>query len=140
MKEILKFTIQELEPSSFHPLIKGELNGETITLIIDTGASRTVLSNKLTIGLPLISSENEEPFAAGINAERMIVEQVKIENIKIDGIEFKDIVVFSTDLEAISNLYEEMAGIRIDGLVGCDFLIKNKAVLDFQSNSISITS
>lgn len=138
MRTTIRFTIKELETSSFHPLIEGKLNGQTINLIIDTGASRTVLSNKLTVGAQVISNENEEAFAAGINAERMVVKQVKIERIEIDGVEFTEMVVFSTDLDAISNLYEEMAGLTIDGLIGCDFLLQNKAIIDFSSNTISL--
>lgn len=138
MRSILNFTIKELEPLSFHPLITGELNKKNITLIIDTGASRTVLSNKLTDGFQVISSENEEAFAAGINAERFLVEQVKVDLITIGGTEFRDLVVFSTNLDAISSLYEEMVGHTIDGLIGCDFLLQNKAIIDFSNNTITV--
>lgn len=138
MKISLPFTIKELEKSSFHPLVEAELDGKIVNLIIDTGASRTVFNKNIVAGFPIISIDNEEPFAAGINAERMSIEQIKIDFIKIGGASFYDMIVFSTNLDAISNLYEEMAGIRIEGLLGCDFLIQYKAVLDFNKNHISL--
>jgi predicted aspartyl protease len=138
MRISMPFTIKELEASSFHPIVEGEIDGKSITLILDTGASRTVISKKLTTDYPVISIENEEPFAAGINAETMAIEQINIPLINIGGVSFSNMIVFSTNLDAISNLYEKIAGMKIDGLLGCDFLLEHEAKVDFEQRTISI--
>jgi hypothetical protein len=138
MKISMPFTIIELEASSFHPIVEGEIDGKLITLILDTGASRTVISKELAFDYPIISIENEEPFAAGINAETIAVDQVNIPLINIGGVNFNNTIVFSANLDAISNLYEKMAGLKIDGLLGCDFLLKYEATVDFSQKIISL--
>ena len=137
MKIHIPFRIVELEKASFHPLVQGEIDGNTINLIIDTGASRTVFDKQLLNGYPTISVDGEEPLAAGINAETMAVEQVNLPLIKLGDVEFNELIVFGTDLEGISSLYQKMVGISIHGLLGCDFLEHHKAVLDFSKKRIT---
>lgn len=137
MKIHIPFRIVELEKASFHPLVQGEIDGNTINLIIDTGASRTVFDKQLLNGYPTISFDGEEPFAAGINAETMAVEQVNLPLIKLGDVGFNNLIVFGTDLEGISSLYQKMVGISIHGLLGCDFLEHHKAVLDFSKKRIT---
>jgi hypothetical protein len=140
MKRSIPFVVQEIENHSFHPLVTGEIDGKIISLILDTGASRTVIDNSLTIGLSTIENIDQETFAAGINAQKMEVTQVKVPSLKIGNIEFRDLIAFSTDLSAVSNLYEQMAGVKIDGLLGCDFLVKHQAIIDFEKGTIELTN
>jgi predicted aspartyl protease len=136
MKATIPFRIIQIEPASYHPLIEGEIDGVKLDLILDTGASRTVIEKSIIENQPRANTTQEEVFAAGINAQKMEVEQVEVSTIKLGNLEFENMLVFSTDLSAISTLYEQMAGIKIGGLLGCDFLEKHKAVVDFGSNQI----
>ncbi len=137
MKISIPFRIVALEKTSFHPLVEGEVDNKKINLIVDTGASRTVFDKQLLNGYPILKADGVEPIAAGINAETMTVEQVNLPLIKLGDFEFKNMIVFGTDLEGISNLYQKMVGISIDGLLGCDFLEHHKAVLDFSKKRIT---
>jgi predicted aspartyl protease len=138
MTEIIRFKVKEIESGSFHPLIKGEIEGKPIVLIIDTGASHTVIDKSLTRGLPVQSTGGKEPFAAGINAQKIDVEQVELPSIILDRINFHNLLVFSTDLEPISKLYNDIAGIKINGLLGCNFLEEFKATINFKSRKIKL--
>jgi predicted aspartyl protease len=138
MKHSIPFVVQEIESFSFHPLITAEIEGRSISLILDTGASRTVIDSSLTEHFSVIENQNQETFAAGINAQKMQVEQVKIPTIKIGNIEFSNLLAFSTDLSPVSALYEQMVGLKIEGLLGCDFLEKHKAIIDFEKRVIEI--
>ena len=134
----IPFEIKELEPTSFHPIVQAQIENTSINMILDTGASRTVLNMELLLNLPRINPPHEETFAAGINAQRLEVEQVLVPNIRIGQLEFADMLVFGTDLQAVSSLYEQMAGMRIDGLLGCDFLEAHKATIDFKKRVIRL--
>lgn len=136
MPEIIPFKIIQLDAKSFHPILTGRLDGDNINLILDTGASRTVLGKHITQGFPTIECETEEAFAAGINAQTMDVEQVEIPEITIGESTFKNLLVFSADLNGISEIYQKMAGQKIDGLIGCDFLVKYKATINFKMRKI----
>lgn len=136
MTASIPFEVREIEIASFHPIVQALVAGSTIYMILDTGASRTVVSRELVNDLPRMNAPHEEAFAAGINAQQLKVEQVQIPSIQIGDFPFANMVVFATDLKAVSDLYEKMAGIRIDGLLGCDFLESHKAVVDFHKRSI----
>jgi predicted aspartyl protease len=138
MKPSIPFIVQEIESSSYHPIVSGSINGTAISLILDTGASRTVIDSALTNRFPTIENQNQETFAAGINAQKMEVRHVEIPSITFGKIEFTNLTVFSTDLSAISDLYERMAGMKIHGLIGCDFLEQHKANIDFEKRVIKL--
>jgi len=139
MDIFIPFEIKEIEHASYHPIVVAIIGHEQINMILDTGASRTVLSNNLVVNFDKTTGDDEEAFAAGINAQRMQVEQVVIPSIRIGDLEFFDMLIFSTDLNAVSSLYEQMAGIRIDGLLGCDFLVKYGGVVDFNTQRMVLT-
>lgn len=136
MTASIPFEVREIETASFHPIVQAQVAGSTIYMILDTGASRTVVNRELLEELPRMNQPHQEAFAAGINAQQLKVEQVQIPTIQIGDYTFTEMVVFATDLQAVSDLYEQMAGIRIDGLLGCDFLENHKAVVDFKKRSI----
>lgn len=139
MDFFIPFDVKEIEHASFHPIVAAELEGKQINMILDSGASRTVLSSNLVVNFDKTAGDGEEAFAAGINAQRMEVEQVVIPSIRIGNLDFFDMLIFSTNLDAVSSLYEQMAGVRIDGLLGCDFLVKYGGVVDFNTQKIVLT-
>jgi predicted aspartyl protease len=132
----ITFTVHELEANSYHPLVSGKINGMAVNLIIDTGASRTVIDTSVAENFKVDSSVEKEAFAAGINAQTLAVNQVVIPKLKLDGSTFKNVTAFSTDLSPISNLYEQISGIKIHGLIGCDFLVTHNARVDFLKRKI----
>ena len=138
MKKNIPFEIKETEDGSFHPIIQAEIDGRTIFLILDTGASRTVIDKTLVTSYTAITDNNQEAFAAGINAQKMEVEQVVLPCLKFGDILFSNLAVFSTDLKPVSDLFEEMAQTPIDGLLGCDFLNTNSAIINFNEKVITL--
>lgn len=140
MKKQIPFTLKELESNSFHPIVFGSINGVAMNFIVDTGASRTVIDESFAKDIEIIKSENEEPFAAGINAEKLVVQQVEIPILELGEITFEKMPVFTTDLSGISELYEQMVGLTIGGLLGCDFFKNHQAVVNFKDNTIQINA
>ena len=138
MRVSIPFIVKETEDGSFHPIVQAEVDGRGIFLIIDTGASRTVLDKSIVTSHAVLENKNQEVFAAGINAQRLEVAQVVIHQLKFGNIIFSDLVVFSTDLKPVSDLFEEMGQSPIDGLLGCDFLYSNNATINFKKKVITL--
>lgn len=138
MQRKLQFEVVEIEEGSFHPIVKGTINGFQVNLILDTGASRTVIDNSLANNLEKIEFESAEPYAAGINAQRLTVEQVKLPSLVLGGIDLGSTVVFKTDLSAISQLYSNYVDFAIHGLLGCDFLVHYSATINFVDSCIAL--
>jgi len=138
MVHTIPFEVKELETASYHPILRGKINGFEVNLIIDTGASRTVIDKSITVNFPVIQIDSVEPYAAGINAQKIAVEQVEIPSFILGEVDFGKTAVFITDLSPISQLYNEMVNFPIHGLLGCDFLENFKAKIDFKTRTISV--
>ncbi|HOP04016.1 MAG TPA: retropepsin-like aspartic protease [Tenuifilaceae bacterium] len=136
MQNIVPFEVVEIEEGSYHPIVRGYINGFQVNLILDTGASRTVIDNTLAENLPKVEVESAEPYAAGINAQRLMVEQVKLPSLILGAIDFGSMNVFKTDLSPISELYSNYVSFSIHGLLGCDFLVRYSALVNFHENCL----
>jgi hypothetical protein len=137
MKKKVPFKIIEIENDGFHPILKAKVNGKSIMLVIDTGASRTVIDSMCLKGLTPIINKTHEPFAAGVNATQFAVQPFLVPLVAMGEVKLKNVEIFGTDLSQLSDLYEKMTGIRIGGLLGCDLLKKYSVKLNFNSNVMS---
>jgi hypothetical protein len=137
MKKKVPFRAIQIENDGYHPILKAKVNGKSIMLVIDTGASRTVIDNMCLEGLTPIINEHQEPFAAGVNATQFAVQPFLIPLLKMGEVKLKNVMIFGTDLSQLSELYQKMTGIKIAGLLGCDLLKKYSVKLNFKTNVMS---
>jgi hypothetical protein len=137
MKQQVPFKIIQIENDGFHPIVKAKVNGKRIMLVIDSGASRTVIDNMCLEGLTPTINELHEPFAAGVNATQFEVQPFLVPLLTMGKIKLKNLEIFGTDLSQLSELYQKMTGIRIGGLLGCDLLKKYSVKLNFKTNAMS---
>lgn len=138
MIKTIPFTITNLEQDGFHPIVKCKLKKKSIWLVIDTGASRTVIDLESLHDFSPIEHDHIEPFAAGINAQQFSVKRYVLPSISFSGVKLKNMEIFGSNLSELSKLYEQITGIPIHGLLGCDFLVKHKVVLNFKSKELIV--
>jgi hypothetical protein len=123
----------ELDNQSFHLLVEAEINHTPLNLIIDTGASRTVFDRKILVkrikGRRL---EMQNVKSAGIMADQIKSRMAIAEIFRIGDLELKNYQVIMIDLDAINKLYLKLAGEKIHGLLGSDFLLKMRARIDYK--------
>ncbi|MBN2779095.1 MAG: hypothetical protein JXR36_15770 [Bacteroidales bacterium] len=135
----IPFRICEIEGGGSHILIKANINKVKSNLLIDTGASNSVfdLGSKAFKDNKTLESQSDIR-SSGFNSA--------IENLHIGAIESFSISYFRTSfdyaiftpLDHINNLYKSMNLPRISGIIGCDFLIKHNAIIDFQQKILQI--
>jgi hypothetical protein len=133
----VKFTIPlkiiELDIQSFHLLVEAKINNIPLNLIIDTGASRTVFDRKiLEERLRFTGEKTHDIQSAGIMADQIESRMGLADIFMIGNLNLKDYPVILIDLDAINKLYMKVTGITIHGLLGSDFLVKMKAVIDYK--------
>ena len=123
----------ELDDQSFHLLIEASINSIPLNLIIDTGASKTVFDGKILEGsLNCHESEIQNIQSSGIMADK-IESKMAIANVfRIGDLELNGYPVVMIDLDAINKLYLKMAGKKIHGLLGSDFLLNMEAIIDYK--------
>lgn len=109
-------------------------NGQTLVLdhvLLDTGSAASVFK---TDDLRSIGVTIEPPdrirFMIGIGGEEAVVEK------KIDGIEVGILSAqpFTIQLGALDY------GVKMDGILGLDFLLNTQAILDFKTRKITPAS
>ncbi len=122
----------------YHLFIKAHLDSEEIELVVDTGASKTVLDPSLSKKHIELSKNDDSIQSMSVNAELEIGFGF-IKSFRLGEIEHKDMPVGFTSLEAVNQMYETIIGKRIWGLLGSDFLMEHGAVIDYGAKSITLT-
>jgi hypothetical protein len=137
MSKEIKFTVIELESNTFHPLLKAEFDGlDDYWWVIDSGASKSVM--EIGLAQHYIPQEIESVMATGLGKEVVSTESGIIRDLILDGISFGPLPVALVDFQHINTEYSKFSDKKIIGLIGCDFLHKHKAVIDFGLSKITI--
>lgn len=110
------------------PIVNVMINGEYKRLLVDTGASFSLLDKDEAKKLGASFHKDDlNGSVTGIGGE---VEQELISGIKVS---YKD-TILNTKFKAID--FPVGRKIGVIGVLGCDYFIKNNMVLDFQTRSI----
>lgn len=133
MKHKIPLEIVELEDDNFH-LIAGSVfpDGQTGRWIVDTGASKTVFDKNSTDRYSLLPEENGQLHTAGIGDKPVETTTAIMNPFFLGNMQVENLKVALIDLSHINKLYSSAANQQICGLLGGDFLMKNKAVVDYR--------
>lgn len=140
MIQRIPFKIIELENHSYHILVDGKIGNVDLTLIIDTGASRTIIDKCYANKNEKISEGIEKPMATGFSAEQIPVELFTISKLTLEGVLFENIESLTADLSAINEVYSKITGKTIGGLIGCDFLLNKVKSINFKRRFLTISA
>lgn len=133
MRIKIPIRIIELEPDNYHIMVSSTFeNGFSVNWIIDTGASKTVFDKNLNEYYSELEGESDELHSAGIGEKPMDVILGELRNIKIGSLKTESFKVALLDLSHINQLYSKVSDVKISGLLGSDFLMKHKAVIDYK--------
>jgi len=129
--------IAELGDNGIHFSINANYNGEEKMLIVDSAASKTVFDLSQLPDSAKVEYE-EEINAMGIGGEMMESAMVKLENIELGDYLLEELTSFALPLDSINETYIKHINREIFGLLGADFLLSRKAVLDFGALTLTI--
>lgn len=133
MRYKIPIEIIELELNNYHLLISSIFaNGSKINWVIDTGASKSVFDANLAQHIAQIKNETEDLHSASINEEPLsssiaYLKSFSFGKLKVDGMK-----VALIDMSHINELYAKVTDIKIGGLLGSDFLLQQKAVINYK--------
>lgn len=139
MVQRIPFQIIELEHQSYHIVIDGKIDTIDLTLIVDTGASRTIIDKRYADKLVKLDFGTENPIATGLSAEQIPVELFNIPMLSLEGVIFENVPSLTADLTAINDIYISLTGKPIGGLIGCDFLLQRVKGIDLKRKYITIS-
>lgn len=123
-----------------HVTFYGKLKKQKITILIDTGASSTVLD----LAFANTHFKNKKRYAVpqganGVGTGQMNAEAMKLKKIKAGSVTIRKLQVAVVDLSNVNLLYSQLQLSPIHLILGGDILDKHKAVLDYGKRKLKIS-
>ena len=137
MKTTLPIDIVTLgEDNSYHLFVSGVINDLKCDLLIDTGASHTIFDAALIPEMPANERMDQEIQSAGIHAGEVKSSFGHIKKFKLGNLKRINWTVVLIDLTHVNDLYKKFTSKRVAGLIGSDFLLMHKAVIDYKKREL----
>ncbi len=139
VKTVIPIDIVTLgEDNSYHLFVRGTINGKKYDLLIDTGASHTIFDANLIPEITDKKKNGRKIQSAGIHAGELKTSIGGIRKFKLGDLKHTDWTVVLIDLSHVNALYENFTSKRVAGLIGSDFLLRHKAVIDYKKRELTL--
>ncbi|MGJ8683651.1 MAG: retropepsin-like aspartic protease [Nonlabens sp.] len=123
-----------LSEKSGHIITKASINGHTGRFIIDTGASATCINNALSHEFQLESESMNKQIGT---ASGSLTPQISHNNkMQLGAWTDEDCSLLTMDMSFINQALKAERMRAIQGLLGADFLIKSRAIIDYSGKNI----
>ncbi len=127
----------ELEDSSFHLVVPVDIDGVKGDMIVDTGASVTVVERKLFEGKE--ADDTVVKIQSGsVTGQIEDVQIIRAEAFRLGGRKLKRVRLAAMDLEYVNEMYDKHLSRRIIGLLGSDFCVRYQVVIDYGSKKMTL--
>ncbi|HNA59416.1 MAG TPA: retropepsin-like aspartic protease, partial [Chitinophagales bacterium] len=95
-----------LQEEGFHLFVEGKAGTHSIRLLIDTGASKTVLDKKfISEKLPALKLEINEQLTTGVGSNTIQSEFTEIDTLSVGKLKLKKYKVAVLDLQHVNETY-----------------------------------
>ncbi|MBA2407493.1 MAG: clan AA aspartic protease [Chitinophagales bacterium] len=128
-----------LQDDGYHLFIEASIGNHNVRLLIDTGASNTVLDKKfITDKTPDLKLEVNEQLTTGVGSNTIQSEFTEINDLRIGNITIRSYKVAVLDLMHVNETYQIIQLPPIDGVIGCDFLVEFDAIINMKKKQLRI--
>jgi hypothetical protein len=132
--------ILEIEKKNFHLFIDLTIKGEPARLLVDTGASKTVFdAAKILRFVKEEKIESHESKSVGLGVSEMETRVARLKNLKLGKTHVSKLEVAVLDISHVNTTYNQIEIPEIDGVLGSDFLMKYKAVINYEKATLKIS-
>lgn len=132
--------ISSIQGDGFHLFIPAKIGKTKLRLLIDTGASKTVLDKSFLTehfkDLPLNTSEQ---LTTGLGASNIESHFTEVRDFKIGRMKIKYYTTHILDLNQVNETYRQIDMPVINGVMGCDLLLKHKATISFRKKTLTLS-
>jgi len=138
---ITKIPLQliNLQGDGFHLSLKAKINHQTILMILDTGASRTVFDiNRIDKYIDNPSFQINDQLSTGLGTNSMESNILQIDSFILGELQLKKYETVAIDMGHINQTYQFLEMPLIDGVLGGDILMDFKAKIDYKSMILSL--
>lgn len=136
---LVPLVVVELEQDSYHLLVRAKINGNEAYLIVDTGASSSVIDCELA--QQANACQLGETVAYSFTSDNVNVKVINIPNMELDGgAHFNNVMFAIADLSKLRELYAQVSGYSIAGLLGSNFLLTRCSSINLKKKTLSVNN
>lgn len=139
MKYKIEMEICELEKKNFHLFVSLKIGNESARLLVDTGASKTVFDSERV--LQFVNEKKiktNDSKSVGLGVADMETKVVKLKDITLGKMQLNKLEVAVLPIGHVNQTYQQIDLPPIDGVLGSDFLMKYKAVINYPDALIKL--
>ncbi len=139
MKETIELIAIQLTPISIHIAVECRIGRRKTKMIIDTGASQTVMSTHFIekAGFPLKQPESYN-VTVGIGSDLLAPVCTEIPSLTLGKLKITNLPCIVLPMDHINKTYQSLGLKSIDGIIGNDLLTLMKAVIDMKKLTLTI--
>ena len=124
-----------------HPFVNALVNNAEARLLIDTGASKTVLDKTFLLSLePKVTLEQSEQLSTGLGAGNLPSEFAQNIDLEIGSWRVRDTSVAVLDLFHVNETYKSIDLPVLHGVIGGDLLLSHQAVINYKKAEMKLSS
>ena len=128
-----------IEDGGYHLLVKAKVNGSRVTLLIDTGASKTVFDKSR---IQMFADEKTflpiEKLSAGLGTTMMETQSATLKKFEVGKLKIRDFETIIIDLSHVNQTYAKLDLPVIDGVLGSDLMVRHHAVIDYRKKEMKL--
>lgn len=132
--------ILALQGDGYHILVDVRLFDQPFKMVLDTGASKTVLDKTtlLESGIPKEKIQNTNIISTGLGTNSMESFILELPTLEIGNWKIKEFVTAVLDLSTINYAYQQMELPTVIGVLGGDILASYGARIDYQKKLLTL--
>ncbi|NGM62975.1 clan AA aspartic protease [Sphingobacterium sp. SGG-5] len=138
----IPISVVNLQGDGYHILLEIEIFDRKFNMVLDTGASQTVLDRHTLIqsGIDELLLQSTDILSTGLGTNSMESHTLKLPYLKIDNWLQKNVVVAVLDLSTINYAYEKMNLPKVIGVLGSDIFVQYGAVINYKKKTLRLNT
>ena len=122
----LPLQVVSIQEHGFHLLIKIKINNKTARMVVDTGASQTVMDReRVHHFVKEREFKKSEALSTGLGTNTMESHIAHLRKIQLGDLIIKDTSLLLLDLSMVNKSYQQIGIKEIDGILGSDILMNH---------------
>lgn len=139
---IIPFEILTIENDGHHLILEVELLQQKFKMVLDTGASKTVLDKQTLLDSGLTEEQliTSNILSTGLGTNEMQSHMLNLDKLSIHQWHVKNVNVAVLDLSAINYAYRQMSFDPVVGVLGGDILTNYGAIINYKKKTLQLNS